>query len=162
MRKPCSNKIRCPVVGLAGCHVTENTKNAGTSMSVPIDITDDTLASSLVPVQCASLAPPAIEKTTSFTSIQMFHTHTHTPASTQTSFPTNQPLHKPPFAPANCYKPAFTQIGFYPNQLLDKQPFRQTTFCANQLLQPSFYTHHFYDKLTCCTNQLCTTPALAR
>ena len=28
-------------------------------MSVPIDITDDTLASSLVPVQCASLAPPA-------------------------------------------------------------------------------------------------------
>ena len=29
-------------------------------MSVPIDITDDTLASSLVPVQCASLAPPAL------------------------------------------------------------------------------------------------------
>ena len=35
-------------------------KKAGTSMSVPIDITDDTLASSLVPVQCASLAPPAL------------------------------------------------------------------------------------------------------
>ena len=31
-------------------------------MSVPIDITDDTLASSLVPVQCASLAPPALFK----------------------------------------------------------------------------------------------------
>ena len=60
-------------------------------MSVPIDITDDTLASSLVPVQCASLAPPAeirsftcvqMETTwkkprnRSFTSVQMFHTHT--------------------------------------------------------------------------------------
>ena len=31
-------------------------------MSVPIDITDDTLASSLVPVQRASLAPPALFK----------------------------------------------------------------------------------------------------
>ena len=31
---------------------------AGTSMSVLIDITDDTLASLLVPVQCASLATP--------------------------------------------------------------------------------------------------------
>ena len=31
-------------------------------MSVPIDITDDILASSLVPVQCASLAPPALFK----------------------------------------------------------------------------------------------------
>ena len=78
-------------------------KIAGTSVSVPIDITDDTLASSLVPVQCASLAPPAANsekqhpqksrsqkdqiaygqtkqwKQTSsgrsFTSIQMFHTH---------------------------------------------------------------------------------------
>ena len=45
-------------------------------MSVPIDITDDTLASSLVPVQCASLAPP-VEMD------QKFHifsdcTHTHT------------------------------------------------------------------------------------
>ena len=45
-------------------------------MSVPIDITDDTLASSLVPVQCASLAPPAVERIGSFSSLQMFHTHT--------------------------------------------------------------------------------------
>ena len=72
---------------------------AGTSMSVPIDITDDTLASSLVPVQCASLAPPAgnhpccqkheAEKdiylqeenssNRSFTSLQMFHTHATLP-----------------------------------------------------------------------------------
>jgi len=33
-------------------------------MSVPIDITDETLASSFVPVQCASLAPPALKITT--------------------------------------------------------------------------------------------------
>ena len=72
---------------------------AGTSMSVPIDITDDTLASSLVPVQCASLAPPAgnnpccqkheAEKdiylqeenssNRSFTSLQMFHMHATLP-----------------------------------------------------------------------------------
>ena len=28
----------CPVVGLAGCHLTENSKIAGTSLSVPSDI----------------------------------------------------------------------------------------------------------------------------
>ena len=54
-------------------------------MSAPINITDDTLASLLVPVQCASLAPPATkvlkfkrqEKTegTNLTSIEMVHTH---------------------------------------------------------------------------------------
>ena len=47
------------VLGLATSHCRNEMKIAGTSMSVPIDITDDTLASSLVPVQCASLAPPA-------------------------------------------------------------------------------------------------------
>ena len=57
-------------------------------MSNPIDITDDTMASSLVPVQCASLAPPALlerekkekRKRRSFTSTQMLHTHRHTRA----------------------------------------------------------------------------------
>ena len=44
------------------CKLDEKQIKAGTSMSVPIDITDDTLASSLVPVQCASLAPPALFK----------------------------------------------------------------------------------------------------
>ena len=59
--------------------LTKIGKSAGTSMSVPIDITDDTLASS-------SLAPPATiygnrvqidekPKITSFTSIEMVHTH---------------------------------------------------------------------------------------
>ena len=52
-----------------------------------IDITDDTLASSLVPVQCASLAPPALglkrEKTEGRKrekfDIYLDVTHTHTP-----------------------------------------------------------------------------------
>ena len=44
-------------------------------MSVPIDITDDTLASSLVPVQCASLAPPA-EVLRLFRRYTLTHTHT--------------------------------------------------------------------------------------
>ena len=44
------------------CKLDEKQIKAGTSMSVPIDITDDTLASSLVPVQCASLAPSALFK----------------------------------------------------------------------------------------------------
>ena len=44
------------------CKLDEKQIKAGTSMSVPIDITDDTLASSLVPVQRASLAPPALFK----------------------------------------------------------------------------------------------------
>ena len=57
------NQNDVPVLGLAGCHRWRNWKLAGTSMSVPIDITDDTLASSLVPVQCASLAPPAKKET---------------------------------------------------------------------------------------------------
>ena len=48
-------------------------------MSAPIDITDDTLASSLVPVQCASLAPPA--RSGSFASIITVDvTHTHAAA----------------------------------------------------------------------------------
>ena len=80
------------VLGLATSHCRNEMKIAGTSMSVPIDITDDTLASSLVPVQCASLAPPAnmiqkLETTKinhhqvkgSFTSFQMFHTHASLP-----------------------------------------------------------------------------------
>ena len=61
-------------------------------MSVPIDVTDDTLASSLVPVQCASLAPPAVtmfkttkqglEFQTMAKELEVFHlfrcsTHTH-------------------------------------------------------------------------------------
>ena len=53
---------------------------AGTSMSVLIDITDDTLASLLVPVQCASLAPPALISTSPGAkfndSSEVTHTHT--------------------------------------------------------------------------------------
>ena len=71
------------VLGLAPCH-DHRKKLAGTSMSVPINITDDTLASSLVPVQCASLAPPAeweLEKLQKAT-VEVLHlfrcsTHTH-------------------------------------------------------------------------------------
>ena len=56
-------------------------------MSVPIDITDDTLASSLVPVQCASLAPPATrfkkgedrrKKKRKVLHLLRCYTHTHT------------------------------------------------------------------------------------
>ena len=46
-------------------------------MSVPIDITDDTLASSLVPVQCASVAPPA--KFYVYSDVTHTKKHTHTP-----------------------------------------------------------------------------------
>ena len=55
-------------------------------MSVPIDITDDTLASSLVPVQCASLAPPALlegekkeerKREKFYIYLDVTHTHTH-------------------------------------------------------------------------------------
>ena len=53
-------------------------------MSVPIDITDDTLASSLVPVQCASLAPPALfkkgrrqKKKKEVLHLSRCYTHTH-------------------------------------------------------------------------------------
>ena len=55
-------------------------------MSIPIDITDDTLASSLVPVQCASLAPPALfkkgrrqKKKKEVLHLSRCYTHTHTP-----------------------------------------------------------------------------------
>ena len=55
-------------------------------MSVPIDITDDTLASSLVPVQCASLAPPALfkkgeegRKKKDVLHLSRCYTHTHRP-----------------------------------------------------------------------------------
>ena len=57
---------------------------AGTSMSAPINITDDTLASLLVPVQCASLAPPASNSNgRRKQKVQILHlltwfTHTHT------------------------------------------------------------------------------------
>ena len=85
------NQNDVPVLGLAGCHKWRNWKLAGTSMSAPIDITDDTLASSLVPVQCASLAPPAKKETENWISgcttqnaewIEVLHlfrcfTHTH-------------------------------------------------------------------------------------
>ena len=54
-------------------------------MSVPIDITDDTLASSLVPVQRASLAPPALfkkgeegrKKKKEILHLSRCYTHTH-------------------------------------------------------------------------------------
>ena len=79
--QPCRNKIVVVgVLGLAPCHCSKSQK-AGTSMSIPIDITDDTLASSLVPVQCASLAPPA-EVLRLFRRYTLTHTHprahTHT------------------------------------------------------------------------------------
>ena len=48
-------------------------------MSAPIDIRDNTLASSLVPVQCASLAAPVqVRRGRRFTFVQGFHAHTHT------------------------------------------------------------------------------------
>ena len=47
-------------------------------MSVPIDITDDTLASSLVPVQCASLAPPAVLKNLGLEVLRLFRRYAHT------------------------------------------------------------------------------------
>ena len=67
------------------CKLDEKQIKAGTSMSVPIDITDDTLASSLVPVQCASLAPPALfkkgeegRKKKEVLHLSRCYTHTHT------------------------------------------------------------------------------------
>ena len=53
-------------------------------MSIPIDITDDTLASSLVPVQCASVAPPAkFYVYSDVTHTKKQHTHTVGPASSR-------------------------------------------------------------------------------
>ena len=73
------------VLGLSTSHFRNEMKIAGTSMIVPIDITDDTLASSLVPVQCASLAPPALfkkgeegRKKKEVLHLSRCHTHTHT------------------------------------------------------------------------------------
>ena len=97
--------------------------------------------------------------------------HTHTPASTQTNFYTNQLLHKHSFTPSTfsrspllhkrafaqtrfstnhlLHQPALTQTSFYTHRLLHllrKQTFHQlaftqTTFCTGQLLQTSFSTN---------------------
>ena len=94
----------------------------------------------------------------------------HELAFPQTTFYTNQLLHKR----------AFTRISLYANianQLFDQPAFTQTTFCTNQLLQTSFYTNQllhkpalhkptfrqatfYYMQTTFYTNQLYTTPAL--
>ena len=47
-------------------------------MSVHIDITNDTLASSLVSLQCASLAPPVEMDQKIYIFSDCTHTHTHT------------------------------------------------------------------------------------
>ena len=65
----------CPVVGLAGCHLTENSKIAGTS-SWPSWISRFT-GSFVGHSPSEMLCPPAVTiRIKSFTSIQMFHTHT--------------------------------------------------------------------------------------
>ena len=71
--QPCRNKI--VVVGVPGL---ARAIAVNTSMSVPIDITDDTLASSLVPVQCASLAPPAALKNLGLEVLRLFRRYAHT------------------------------------------------------------------------------------